>query len=210
MKQSLLFTLQSHNGSEATKALLKIKEMARSCRSCPALFEQRRNIVLGEGKNERPLVAMVGEAPGDPEDATGRPFQGQSQEYLNQMLDWIQLPRELVYLCNVVLCRPTLKQESQLVNRMPTAKECANCRPFFTGQLHAVRPHMIVALGMTATKALGGNWAARGTWFEWEGYPVLSTWHPSFVSKKVKQGELMEAQQLRQDMGLVFERIQSL
>lgn len=214
MKQSNLFTVDGMARSESVKTLLKIKDLASICRQCPELYEVRRSVVIGEGKTERPLVAFAGEAPGEQEDAEGRPFVGPGRKHLDRMLEHIALPRELVYLCNVVLCRPTVRVEGKLQNRTPTPKECVNCRPYSLGQLRAVQPHLIVALGITAARSLGvaGNTIKdiRGRWFEWEEIPVLATYHPSYLLKREIAGEFVEVEQARGDMQQVSQRIQAL
>ena len=58
------------------------------------------------------------------------------------MLAAISLPRDRVYICNVVKCRPPN-------NRQPTPEEMAACLPHLRGQVALVRPRVILLLGAT-------------------------------------------------------------
>ena len=61
--------------------------------------------VPGEGNPNADLMC-VGEAPGATEDETGRPFIGAAGQLLTKILAAIDLPRERVYICNVLKHRP--------------------------------------------------------------------------------------------------------
>jgi DNA polymerase len=91
------------------------------------------------------------------------------------------LPRRDVYICNIVKCRPP-------ENRTPHADEAATCRPFLDGQIDAVAPKVIVALGKPAATLLLGRDVSitriRGTWHEYRGIPLMPTFHPAFVLRQ--------------------------
>ncbi|MCH8158037.1 MAG: uracil-DNA glycosylase, partial [Nitrospinae bacterium] len=82
------------------------------------------------------------------------------------------------YICNIVKCRPP-------GNRDPEADEIAACQPFLAKQLQAIRPLVIVALGKPAASTLLGRNVAimkeRGTWHEYEGIPLMLTFHPAYL-----------------------------
>jgi DNA polymerase len=86
--------------------------------------------------------------------------------------------REDVYICNVVKCRPP-------GNREPQMEEVAACRPFLERQLRSIRPRVIVTLGRPASQTLLGRSVAitkvRGDWQEWEGIPLMPTFHPAYL-----------------------------
>jgi uracil-DNA glycosylase len=52
--------------------LAAVEARAKQCVACP-LAQTRTQVVFGEGNPRSPLV-IVGEGPGEQEDATGRPF----------------------------------------------------------------------------------------------------------------------------------------
>ena len=49
---------------------------------------------------------IVGEAPGQKEDQEGLPFVGAAGQLLNKLLASIGIPREDVYITNIIKCRP--------------------------------------------------------------------------------------------------------
>ncbi len=150
------------------------------CRRC-GLCEGRNSIVFGDGNPEADLM-FVGEGPGEQEDRQGLPFVGRAGELLTQMIEkGLEIPRSSVYICNIVKCRPPK-------NRTPLPPEVSACSPFLDGQIAAVRPKVIVALGKPATSLLLGRDVAitrvRGTWHEYRGIPLMPTLHPAYVLRQ--------------------------
>jgi DNA polymerase len=80
-----------------------------------------------------------------------------------------------------VKCRPP-------GNRTPHADEAFTCRPFLDGQIDAVRPKVIVALGKPAASLLLGRDVSitriRGVWHDYRGIPLMPTFHPAFVLRQ--------------------------
>jgi len=143
------------------------------------------NLVFGEGAPDA-AVMFVGEAPGESEDRTGRPFVGPAGEKLDEMIKAMGLSRGDVYVANVLKARPP-------GNRTPLPDEVAACAPFLVEQILAVQPKAIVALGGSSVRALlgidTGITRLRGEWLAWEPpagaecapIPVMPTYHPSYV-----------------------------
>ena len=161
-------------------ALQLVREELGECTRC-GLCDGRRQIVFGDGNPEADLM-FIGEGPGEQEDRRGIPFVGRAGELLTQMIEkGLQIPRSSVYICNIVKCRPPN-------NRTPLPNEVASCKPFLDGQIDAVRPKVIVALGKPATSLLLGRDVAitrmRGSWQEYRGTPVMPTFHPAFVLRQ--------------------------
>jgi DNA polymerase len=154
--------------------LADLAAMVRSCTKC-RLCEARTNAVPGEGPTDARL-AVVGEGPGATEDATGRPFVGRAGELLTDILKAIEMPREQVFICNVVKCRPP-------ENRKPAPDEIAACLPYLHRQLEILRPAVILAMGGTAAEALLETKLSisglRGKLHEFRGVPVIVTYHPA-------------------------------
>jgi len=92
---------------------------------------------------------FIGEAPGAREDAVGAPFVGRSGRFLDSILAELGIDREEVFITNIVRCRPP-------GNRKPTKGEIMSCRPALIGELEAVRPKVVMALGATAIYSLTG------------------------------------------------------
>ncbi len=169
------------------RVLKKASSVAAACRKCQIGYE-RRNNVYGEGSPCARLM-VVGEGPGETEDLLGRPFVGRAGELLDKMLAAIDLPREDVYICNTVKCRPTLHENGKLRNRAPTPHEMENCRPYLDEQIEIIAPAVILALGAPAAKSFLGNAFAitkgRGRWYDGpNGVPLMVTFHPAYVLRQ--------------------------
>jgi len=151
-----------------------------ACTRCP-LSEGRNQIVFGDGNPDAALM-FIGEGPGQEEDRRGLPFVGRAGELLTQMIErGLEIPRSEVYICNIVKCRPP-------GNRTPKPDEVSTCKPFLDGQIDAVRPRTIVALGRPATSLLLGRDVSitkvRGTWHEYRGIPLMPTFHPAYLLRQ--------------------------
>ncbi len=151
-----------------------IAAMVHQCTQCK-LCEGRTNAVPGEGPADARLV-VVGEGPGAVEDETGRPFVGRAGELLTEILAAIELPREQVYICNIVKCRPPS-------NRKPQQDEIDSCVPYLYRQLAVIKPAVILAMGGTAAETLLGTrqslGAMRNQVHEFRGIPLVVTYHPA-------------------------------
>jgi DNA polymerase len=162
------------------RTLDEVRAELGECTRC-RLHEGRTQIVFGDGNPDADLL-FVGEGPGEQEDLRGIPFCGRAGELLTQMIEkGLGLARRDVYICNIVKCRPP-------GNRTPLADEAATCRPFLDGQIDAVRPRVIVALGKPATSLLLGRDVSitriRGVWHDYRGIPLMPTFHPAFVLRQ--------------------------
>ena len=158
-------------------ALATLDEVAERIRTthCCGLCPYRTNAVPGEGNPNARLV-LVGEGPGATEDSTGRPFVGQAGALLNGILEAIEVPRDSVYITNIVKCRPPQ-------NRKPLPDEIAACIPYLHRQLEIIRPKVILALGSTAAEAMLGVRKSlgelRGKVHTYNGIPLIVTYHPA-------------------------------
>ena len=152
------------------------------CTLCK-LHKGRHTIVFGVGNPEARLM-FVGEAPGEDEDLKGEPFVGKAGQLLTKMIEAMGLRREDVYICNTVKCRPPN-------NRNPEPDELAACEPFLKGQLASVKPEVIVTLGKFAAQALLREQTPitrlRGQWREYEGIPVMPTFHPAYLLRSPQE-----------------------
>lgn len=148
----------------------------RDCRRC-RLHESRTHVVFGVG-DEHARVMFIGEGPGAEEDRLGEPFVGRAGQLLNAMLRAMGMDRQVVYIANIVKCRPPQ-------NRDPEPDEAARCMPFLRRQIELVQPEVLVLLGRVAARFLLGTTAPissyRGRWQRWEGRDVLPVFHPAFL-----------------------------
>jgi len=147
-----------------------------TCHACP-LATTRTHTVPGQGALQ-PDILFVGEGPGADEDAQGLAFVGRAGQLLTKMITAMGYTRDRVFIGNIVKCRPP-------GNRVPTPEEMAGCIPFLKRQIAIIQPKLIVCLGATAAKGLVQEslpiGKARGTWREFEGIPVMLTFHPAYL-----------------------------
>jgi uracil-DNA glycosylase len=159
---------------DRTRALDLLCGAATGCTAC-RLAESRTTVVFGEG-NPAARVVVVGEAPGADEDRTGRPFVGRAGKLLDLLLASVGFPRETVYICNVLKCRPP-------GNRNPQPDEVEACNHFLRGQLEAIRPAAVLACGSFSAQTLLGTaepiGRLRRSSQSYEGVPLVATYHPA-------------------------------
>ncbi len=181
--------------------LSDIRAELGDCQRCK-LCEGRNKIVFGSGNPEADLV-FVGEGPGADEDAQGLPFVGRAGKKLTEIIEkGMQLDRQQdTYICNIVKCRPP-------GNRDPERDEVDACKPFLVKQLKAIQPKAIVALGKPAATTLLGRAVAitkeRGTWHEYEGIPLMLTFHPAYL---LRFYTVENRRAVMDDMNKVLERL---
>lgn len=158
------------------EALRVLAVEAAGCTRC-RLHEGRRNVVFGVGNPEADVV-VVGEAPGGEEDRLGEPFVGPAGKLLDLMLLSVGFPREKVYICNVLKCRPPN-------NRDPQQDEMEACSPYLHRQLDLIAPKALLAVGRFAAQLLTGSEKSigvlRGRVHVYRGTPVVATFHPAFL-----------------------------
>lgn len=169
---------------EAAAALAALREAHDA--GCPHCVEQLSSVthtVFGEGDPEADLM-FIGEAPGEEEDRTGRPFVGRAGKKLEEIICAMGLTREAVYIANVLKTRPPN-------NRTPLQHEVDACAPYLVEQMRIIRPKVVVTLGGPATKLMLGTTVGitqlRGQWAEYidpdQSYsvPVMPTFHPAYL-----------------------------
>ena len=127
----------------------EIKDEVVACQQCP-LYKNRNMPVVGEGSHEAKIM-FVGEGPGANEDKTGQPVCGAAGRILDQLLAHINLPREKVYITNIIKCRPP-------GNRDPESEEIRACAPYLERQIEIIRPEVICPLGRHAMHFLLGKY----------------------------------------------------
>lgn len=125
------------NEMNKKEALEKLKNEMEADTILPLYGEA--NLVFGEGSEDAEIL-FIGEAPGRKEDELRRPFVGQSGKLLDKMLAKIHMPRERVYITNIVKRRPPH-------NRDPLSGEIEAYKPYLQQQIDIIKPVMIATLG---------------------------------------------------------------
>jgi len=127
---------------ERTKNLELIEQEVIDLKNSALADERRANgtlPVIGDGDN-RAKIVFIGEAPGEKEAKTGKPFVGRAGKFLNELLESIGMPRESVYITNIVKDRPPK-------NRDPLTEEIEMYAPFLDKQIAIIKPKVIATLG---------------------------------------------------------------
>jgi len=187
-----------------------LREAVVNCQAC-GLCTSRRNTVFGTGSHTSNSDAnneiqpvdwlIVGEAPGENEDAEGEPFVGQAGQLLDNMLRAMQLSRigelssasksqQSIFITNVLKCRPP-------GNRNPAPEEVAQCMPYLQRQIALLQPKIIFAMGRFAAQALLRDSVdkvdtiplgkLRGQVHRLGNTPVVVTYHPAYVLRNLPE-----------------------
>jgi probable DNA metabolism protein len=158
-------------------------EALAGCAACP-LHETATVAVPGTGAGGGILV--LGEQPGDEEDRLGVPFVGPAGQLLDEALREAGLDRSEIYLTNAVKHFRFEPRGDRRLHQRPTLEHVRACRPWLVRELELTRPRIVVALGVTAARAMLGQTVrmdeVRGRLVACDLVPaVLPTWHPAAV-----------------------------
>ena len=152
----------------------ELEKRCQNCREC-SLCETRTNVVFGDGSRTAEIL-FVGEGPGAHEDEQGVPFVGKAGQLLDDMLAIIGLDRTMVYIANIVKCRPPQ-------NRDPLGVEQDACIGYLRRQVALLRPKIIVCLGrIAAMRIIKPDFKItreHGQWFEKNGFQMMAVYHPA-------------------------------
>lgn len=132
-------------------------------------------------------VVIVGQSPGETEEATGSPFVGPAGQELRKTLQAVGWDDSKILFTNACMCKPT-------DNATPTYKQVKLCRGNLFTVLRAYPRKLVIALGNEAWSALhneppGGVTKRCGVFKrieELDNTPSMSTYHPSFVLRDPK------------------------
>lgn len=170
------------------ESLNELRARCEACRAC-SLCETRTNCVFGTG-NETADIMFVGEAPGEKEDLSGVPFVGRAGQLLDRYLYAVDIPRESVYIANILKCRPPK-------NRDPLPDEEDACIGFLREQVKIIKPKIIVCLGRIAAMRLikpdykitkeHGEWVKKGDFL------MTAVYHPAALLRDPNKKEEMLA-----------------
>lgn len=166
----------------------KLRSDCESCHACE-LCKTRTNLVFGTGDQNADLL-FVGEAPGDNEDKTGIPFVGRAGKLLDQYLFAVDIPRENVYIANILKCRPPQ-------NRDPLPTEEDACMDHLRRQVKLIDPKIIVCLGrISAARLIRPDYKItkeHGTFVKKGNFLMTAVYHPAFLLRNPTKKEEMLA-----------------
>lgn len=178
----------------------KIYEECKSCTACE-LHKTRTNCVFGTGSKSADLL-FVGEAPGENEDLTGTPFVGRAGKLLDQFLYAVDIPRESVYIANILKCRPPK-------NRDPLPAEEDACMDFLRRQVKLINPKIIVCLGrISAMRLIKPDYKIsreHGEWVQKGNFLITAVYHPAALLRDPRRKE-----EMLEDMKKIKEKLDQL
>jgi DNA polymerase len=175
----------------------KLAKQIRVCKKC-RLSRSRKIAVPGEG-NPSAKVIFLGEAPGNFEDLTGRPFVGSSGKFLDKLLVENNLRRKDFFISSVVKCHPPQ-------NRNPRVDELLTCEDWWRMQIKIIKPKIIVLLGKVALKEVlrrDDLSACHGKKIVKDGMAYFPTFHPAAGRRFPALGKKM-AQDFERLSNLIF------
>jgi len=180
-------------------SLEEIADEVKNCQKC-SLSRTRIKAVPGEGNPQTKLL-FIGEAPGQREDETGRPFVGAAGQFLESMLNQIGLERKDVFITNVVKCRPPQ-------NRDPYPSEIEACLPYLKEQIKEINPLLIVTLGRYSLgiflpqKTIS---ACHGKIYQVGNHKILPLYHPAAAlhNENLKETIITDFQKIKQTLALL-------
>ncbi|WP_229012452.1 UdgX family uracil-DNA binding protein [Paraburkholderia gardini] len=155
-----------------------------ACRRC-ALWHDATQGVAGAGPGHAPIM-LVGEQPGDQEDLQGKPFVGPAGRLLDDALQEAGVARKDVYITNAVKHFKWTPRGKRRMHKTPAQREIEACEYWLAKELESVAPHVVVAMGVTALKAVLEEKSVRlgdalGKTLEHGGRVIVATYHPSFA-----------------------------
>ncbi|NDJ52117.1 MAG: uracil-DNA glycosylase [Chloroflexi bacterium] len=177
--------------------LASMQSALRQCRRCLDAGHDIRSQPIFSGQAEA-RVMVIGQAPGESEGPTGRPFNGSAG---TRLFDWLaragwrdeEAFREAAYICSVTRCYPGPNAKGR-GDRVPSAAERALCRPWLDMELWFVQPELIIPLGRLAISLF---YPAKSKLSEVigdssvdaEGRHILPLPHPSGASRWLNKPE---------------------
>lgn len=166
--------------------LEELKQACEGCHAC-ALGDTRTNLVFGTGNPHADLM-FVGEAPGEQEDLTGIPFVGKAGQLLDRYLYAVGIPRESVYIANILKCRPPH-------NRDPLPVEEDACIGYLREQVKLIKPKIIVCLGrISAMRLIKPDYRItkeHGTFVRKGQFLMTAVYHPAALLRDPVKKEAM-------------------
>ncbi|MCE5197941.1 MAG: uracil-DNA glycosylase [Armatimonadota bacterium] len=165
------------------------------------------NMVWGEGNLDADLV-LIGEAPGGEEDKRGHPFVGAAGRLLDSELAQAGIPREIIYITNVVKCRPIHTDDGRITNRPPTGKEIKTWSEALARELEIVSPRLILCLGAVAASVIihpgFAMTSERGDWFNGPlNTRAMATFHPSYILRAKSARDITTINAFKQDLAAI-------
>ncbi len=160
--------------------LSDLKKKINSIENCN-LKESNGRLIFGNGDINSQIM-LIGETPGQDEESSNIPFQGEVGKLLDKMLLAINLKRDKIYLTYSINFRPQN-------DRKPNTYEIKRYSIFLKEHISIINPKIVILMGATAMEAVTGISEKisdeRGKWKEIilnnTTYPIMVTYSPSYL-----------------------------
>lgn len=198
---------------ERPQTLDDVRAAITACRRC-AIGCNGTGAVMGEGPQPAALM-IVGEQPGDNEEAQGRPFVGPAGRLLRAHLQDAGIAADHAYVTNAVKHFKFVLRGKRRLHQSPTAGEIDMCRWWLDSERALVRPRLILALGASAARGLLGRTVnvqqARGRQHRLDdGQELWITTHPSYLLRLDGQAREDEVARFSNDLRKVSARLSEI
>jgi DNA polymerase len=190
-----------------THTLHDLVSEVECCSRCN-LSERRVVPVAGRG-GEKVRLLVIGDwlaVPQGKQLPSGCLFGVEQDRMLGKMIDAIHLPRERVFVSNVIKCGiPDSVQ--------PKAEHVHTCLTYLHRQIAILRPEVILSMGMIATRALLNRKEPlsrlRGRMHSYVGKDaqkinLIATYHPTYLlqNPEMKKATWFDLQMLEKHLGI--------
>tara|TARA_Y100000816_G_C26029334_1_gene538763 strand:+ start:146 stop:781 length:636 start_codon:yes stop_codon:yes gene_type:complete len=181
------FTQYNKNSGTTPTCLENISILRKKVMHCKIcnLSSMRNNSVFGEGNLETDIM-IIGEAPGREEDELGTPFVGRAGRLLDEILFYLRLDRNKIFITNTVKCRPP-------ENRNPSNEEISACKGYLRDQINHIKPKLLILLGKVAANSILHKDMSmsdmRRKIFDKNEFnlPIFVLYHPAFILRSPLQ-----------------------
>jgi uracil-DNA glycosylase family 4 len=182
-------------------------ERMKSCDAC-GLRAACTQVVPAMGQMDRPLLLIFGEAPGQQEDLEGEPFVGAAGQLLRQALRETKvINRTNTLVSNILRCRPPK-------NKFPVGDIPAICTAkWLDKEIELAAPDRMLLLGGKALKyvaGMDGITSCRGNWYDVRGIRTMATYHPSYVIRMDRTGDMATRALFERDVQEVAEELRQV
>ncbi len=197
---------KNENTIDKIDRLLVLEKNITSIQDCN-LKKDSRSLIMGNGEINSPIM-IIGETPGELEEKSGKPFQGDVGILLEKMLIAINIRKERVYLTYSINFRPP-------EDRKPTSQEMKRYSVFLKEHISIIDPKILILMGSTAMETVTGLNTKisneRGQWKEIiiknKTIPLLITYSPSYLirfseNKKYSWEDLKKIKQKISDLNI--------
>jgi uracil-DNA glycosylase family 4 len=114
----------------------KLNNLINQCTDCKTNY----NKVLYTGNSNANILIINGAATDDKDII----------DYFNDLLKLSELNINDLFIINSVSCITTRKDRNDIIQRIPSKKECNNCKCFMNQAIKIVNPRIIISLGATS------------------------------------------------------------